>query len=83
MYNPVNNDKYNLQTWCSGDNNIKKQLDYVTISNKHKNWVINTRIKGTANVNNLYRRNITQMDLTMKLKKLITIIIMRNALIPI
>ena len=37
VYNPQNNDKENLITWISGDRNIKKQLDYITISQKHKN----------------------------------------------
>ena len=50
--------------------NIKKQLDYIIISNKRKNWVNNAGTKGTANINNIYRRNITQMDITMKLKKI-------------
>lgn len=36
MYNPQNNNKDNLVTWFGNTNNIKKQLAYITISQKHK-----------------------------------------------
>ena len=69
LFNPENNNKDALVTWISGGNNIKKQLDYVMISQKHKNWVNNARTKGIANINQLYQHRIIQMDITMKLKE--------------
>ena len=46
MYNPNNNGKENLVTWYSNTNNIKKQLDYILISNKHK---LGTKLKNQRN----------------------------------
>ena len=36
LYNPQSDDNEKLITWISSDNNIKQQLDYITISQKHK-----------------------------------------------
>ena len=38
------------------------------ISNKHKNWVQNTRTKGIANNNQTHHHRLLQMDITPKLK---------------
>jgi len=38
------------------------------ISQKHKNWVNNSRTKGIADINRIYQHRILQMDITMKLK---------------
>ena len=39
------------------------------VSQKHKNWVNNSKTKGIANVNQIYQHRILQMDMTMKLKQ--------------
>ena len=47
LYNPPNNNnKDDLITWISGGNNIKKQLDYIMISQKRQNWINNSKTKG-------------------------------------
>ena len=68
-YNPKNN-KHEAITWTSGDGEIGKQLDYVMISNKRKNWVSNVKTKGLANISQNYQRAMLQMDITAKLKKI-------------
>ena len=68
IYNPTNNDKENLVTWYSNTNNIKKQLGYIIISNRHKNWIQNTKTKGIANTNRTHRQRLFQVDITLKLK---------------
>ena len=63
MYNPKNNDKGELIAWASGCGNVKKQLDYITISNKRKNWVKYVKTKGIDNTNQHYQHKILQMDI--------------------
>ena len=36
---PKNNNKRNLATWHNHDGEISRQIDYVMISNKHRNWI--------------------------------------------
>ena len=57
-----------LITWYSGDGEIKKQIDYILISDKHKNWVKNVKTKGIANINQNYQHQMIQTDMVIKLK---------------
>ena len=44
-YDPKNNERNELITWIGGDGDIKKQLDYILISEKQMNWVNNGKQK--------------------------------------
>ena len=68
LYDPQNNDKEKLMTWISSDSNIKKQLDYIMISQKHKNWIKTQGQKGIAIIEQIYQHRILQMDITMRLR---------------
>jgi len=39
------------------------------VSNKHKNWVNNSKTLGIANINQNYQHKMLQIDITTKLKK--------------
>ena len=39
FFKPSNGNKSNLATWYSADGEIAKQLDYIIIDEKSRNWV--------------------------------------------
>ena len=65
---PKNGNKNLLTTWQSNDEGIKKQLDYIMISKKHRNRVTQTKTKGSDNVNSEHRRKLILIKLKIKLK---------------
>jgi len=44
IYNPEDNKQVNLVTWYWGEGKIKKQLDFITISDKNRNCVIRSKV---------------------------------------
>ena len=65
---PRENTTRNLHTWRNSVEGTYKQLDYILISNKQRNWVTQTRTKGTANINSQCQRQLILMKLRIKLK---------------
>ena len=66
---PKNDDKHNLITWTSGDGGVGKQLDYILVNNKIKNWINCSKAKGTANPNSTKQHKIICMEMRVKFKK--------------
>ena len=69
MFTPKAEKKENLETWRSGDGGIRRQLDYIVISEERKNWVKSTRTKGQATINQMYRNKILRMEINISLKQ--------------
>ena len=67
-FTPRKNTTRNLHTWRNSVEGTYKQLDYILISNKQRNWVTQTRTKGTANINSQCQRQLILMKLRIKLK---------------
>ena len=57
-FTPKKGKKKKLETRASGDGEIQRQLDYLMISEKTKNWVRRTEARGQANINQTYQHKI-------------------------
>ena len=51
----------NISTWRNRENGAYRQLDYMIISNKQRNWATQTRAKGIGNINGSHRRQLVLM----------------------
>ena len=61
--------KENLTTWQNKDEGHKKQLDYILISQKQQNWVMQIKPKGTANIDGQHQHKLLLMKIRVRLKK--------------
>ena len=61
---PHKMDKRHLNTWHNKEDGTYKQLDYMMISNKQKNWVTQVRTRGTANPSSAHRRQLLRNENT-------------------
>ena len=60
--------KNNSITWQNAEEGACKQLDYIMISNKQRNWVTQVRTKGTANPNSTNQHQVLLLLLKMRIR---------------
>ena len=61
-------DKRHLYRWHNKEDGTYKQLDYMMISNKQKNWVTQVRTKGAANPNSDNQHQMLLMKIRIRIK---------------
>ena len=66
---PRKANKKNLCTLHNAESGYYKQLDYLLIRNKQRNWVTQTRTKGTSNINSNYQHQLVLMEIRIRLKR--------------
>ena len=52
-------DKDRMSTWTSGDGKVRKQLEYIHVSNDVRTWLNHSKTKGAANPNHENQHKIT------------------------
>ena len=65
---PKDRDKTNLATWYSYTGDIQKQLDYILIEHRYRNWVKNITNSAIANINSPMQHRALILDLQITLK---------------
>ena len=65
----LNEDRKNLTTWDNHDGAQNRQIDYIAIDNKNRNWVINISNKYHANPHFIMQHKILKTPIRIKLKQ--------------
>ena len=65
---PKDNDKSNLATWYSYTGEVQKQLDYILIEHRYRNWAKNVTNDTIANINSPMQHRALILDLKITLK---------------
>ena len=65
---PHKKDKKYLVTWRNYEDGEHKQLDYIMISNKQKNWATQSRVEGTANPDSANQHQMLLLKIRIRIK---------------
>ena len=70
-FHPKQSKKEYLATWYSSDGAISKQLDYILIEHRYRNWVTNITHDTPANMTSPMQQRAIILDLEITLKETI------------
>merc|ERR1712112_467459 len=65
---PKNQNKRNLATWHSNDGQLEKQIDYVLINKRYRNWVKNVCNQHNANTSTPMQHKAVIINIQVTLK---------------
>ena len=71
FFKPLGGNKENRATWNSYDGKHAKQIDYIPIGKRYRNWVKNICNKGNANILSPTQRKVIIDKIKIKLKKIL------------